>query len=344
MPLASISVVIPMYNRASTVIATLNSVATQTRPPTRLIVVDDGSSDDSVTRVEEWMRIRGRGLGGRLICQPHGGVSAARNRGFAAAQPCSLVAFLDSDDIWPTDFLARANAAFEGTPKAIAATCDRLLYQCGRHAIRMDDMATMAKAPLLWMLKHGAGIASATVFSAAAIQRRGGFDESLETGEDAALFLPIALDGPWLHVPGRPVEFNRRMLRGGKSEPNLSERFTDNFRRWARVYQGFFAQVRGQSAVAAQTYRPLLSKLWYRAGRELSRGGCLQDACDCYRAAIQWDVCNYKAWQHLAQSTLYRRMRGLAGPSQWNGKAGTTGLDGDEFSVKPRADHEFEMA
>ncbi len=88
-----VSVIIPTYNRAAMLGAAIESTLTQTRLPGEIIVVDDGSTDDTSNVVG--------GFGNRVRCitQENRGVAAARNAGLAAAKG-DLVAFLDSDDLW----------------------------------------------------------------------------------------------------------------------------------------------------------------------------------------------------------------------------------------------------
>lgn len=104
-----VSVVIPTYNRARLVVESIESALRQTTPPREIIVVDDGSTDDT-TRVLE-------SFGDRIICvrQENQGVGSARNRGMAMARG-RYIAFLDSDDIWPVFKLELQVAVMEGNP------------------------------------------------------------------------------------------------------------------------------------------------------------------------------------------------------------------------------------
>jgi glycosyltransferase involved in cell wall biosynthesis len=102
------SVIVPTYNRGPLVVEAIESVLTQRAGDFELIVVDDGSTDDTGRRLG---RIHDRRL--RRLNLPHRGAAAARNAGIAAGSG-SLVAFLDSDDLWKpdkleqeADFLAR---------------------------------------------------------------------------------------------------------------------------------------------------------------------------------------------------------------------------------------------
>lgn len=96
----SFSVVIPLYNKADQITATLNSIVSQTLPPHEVIVVDDGSTDGSGERVAAHP-----GPGISLIRQSNAGEGAARNAGAAAATG-DWIAFIDADDLWRSEHLA----------------------------------------------------------------------------------------------------------------------------------------------------------------------------------------------------------------------------------------------
>jgi glycosyltransferase involved in cell wall biosynthesis len=102
--MSTISVIIPAYNREAYLAEAIESALGQTLPPDEIIVVDDGSSD----RTAEIARSYGREV--RCISQENQGAGVARNAGVKEAQG-SLIAFLDSDDLW-LDRKLEAQAAF----------------------------------------------------------------------------------------------------------------------------------------------------------------------------------------------------------------------------------------
>ncbi len=99
-----ISVVMPLYNKSAEVERALRSVINQSLAPREIIVVDDGSTDDSRAIVERIIA-ECKDVKIKLICQANSGVSAARNRGINEAAG-DYVAFLDADDEWLSGYIA----------------------------------------------------------------------------------------------------------------------------------------------------------------------------------------------------------------------------------------------
>ena len=108
----TVSVVIPLYNKAAYIRRALDSVLAQTFVDFELIVIDDGSTDASPEIVRQYRDARIR-----LIGQKNAGVSATRNRGVAEAKN-EWVAFLDSDDEWKPGFLAKVVELMQKYPAA----------------------------------------------------------------------------------------------------------------------------------------------------------------------------------------------------------------------------------
>ena len=120
-----VSVIIPTYNRGGLLEEAVDSVLTQTFRDFELVVVDDGSTDDTRERLERF--------GQRVTCvsQPNRGVSAARNTGVARSSG-DLIALLDSDDLWRPAKLARQVAFFENHPEAQICQTEEIWIRRGR--------------------------------------------------------------------------------------------------------------------------------------------------------------------------------------------------------------------
>ncbi|MFC7552372.1 glycosyltransferase family 2 protein [Pseudoroseomonas wenyumeiae] len=121
-PVASISVVVPTYNRAALLPATLDAILSQTLRPLEVIIVDDGSTDDTAAVLARY----GRRL--RVLRVPNGGDLKARNAGLAEATG-DLVAFCDSDDLWKPGFLAAMLRMWQVEPALRVAFSDFVILR-----------------------------------------------------------------------------------------------------------------------------------------------------------------------------------------------------------------------
>lgn len=116
----SISVVIPLYNKQNAIAATLQSVLAQTYTNYEIIVVDDGSTDDSANVAEAVLReckVYGVECKGKVIRKPNGGVCSARNCGIQEAK-YGYIALLDGDDLWDEHYLEEQVKLIQDFPEA----------------------------------------------------------------------------------------------------------------------------------------------------------------------------------------------------------------------------------
>jgi glycosyltransferase involved in cell wall biosynthesis len=105
----TVSAIIPTFNRGDCIAETIESVLNQTRAPQEVVVVDDGSTDDTAVVCRKF------GAAIRYISKPNGGASSARNMGIQNATG-EWIAFLDADDIWLPQKLEVQCAAIEANP------------------------------------------------------------------------------------------------------------------------------------------------------------------------------------------------------------------------------------
>jgi len=185
------SVIIPTYNRRAIVVEAIRSVLNQTCTDFELIIVDDGSTDDTAPRIASLFsdpRLR-------LIRQENRGPSAARNRGATHAKG-RILAFLDSDDLWLPRKLEVQALEFGESPDLLITQTEEIWM---RNEVR--------KQPAPRHRKQGGDFFHRAVDlclvspSAAAIRRDffqdiGGFDEDLPAAEDYDLWLRILARDP----------------------------------------------------------------------------------------------------------------------------------------------------
>src|SRR6185503_3221517 len=115
---AAVSVLVPSYNHAQFIEATLRSIIKQTLPPAELIVIDDGSSDGSQAIIERVFN--DCTFPCKLIARENRGLCATLNEGFARTSG-EYFAYLDSDDLWLPNFLSERVRLLKSRPRAVLA-------------------------------------------------------------------------------------------------------------------------------------------------------------------------------------------------------------------------------
>lgn len=184
-----VSVIIPTYNRWPMVGSAVASVLAQSYRDFELIVVDDGSTDESARELAKF------GAPVRYFHQVRRGVSAARNFGVRQCRG-RLIAFLDSDDLWRADKLRIQIGFMENFPAVRICQTDEVWIRNGarvnpktKHRKPSGDI--FARSLELCLVSPSAVMMTRELF-----ERCGGFDESLPVCEDYDLWLRIARDYP----------------------------------------------------------------------------------------------------------------------------------------------------
>jgi glycosyltransferase involved in cell wall biosynthesis len=210
-----VSLIIATFNHARLLGDAIDSALAQTLTGVDIVVVDDGSTDDTPAVLE---RYRGRI---RVLRQPNRGLAAARNTGLAAARG-TYVAFLDADDIMAPAKLAEQVAVLERAPTIGWTYCDVLIETVATGAtVRASErFGYAARALDGWLfpeLIHGNFIpAIAPLVRRTALDAAGGFDERLTALEDWDLWLRLALLAEARYTPA--VLASYRVQPGGMSE------------------------------------------------------------------------------------------------------------------------------
>lgn len=202
------TVVIPLFQKGPYVRRALESVCAQTFPAAEIVVVNDGSTDGGDAVARAFVPPAG-GPAVRVIDQPNRGVSAARNAGIAvAAQP--FVAFLDADDRWEPEFLARMHDLIERCPGALLYGAGFVTTRDGRRLRRYGVVPAEIEGgdPRGGRVDFFRGLArefvvhsSTMVALKTALERIGGFPEGVTHGEDFLVWAKLALAGPVVLTP-----------------------------------------------------------------------------------------------------------------------------------------------
>jgi glycosyltransferase involved in cell wall biosynthesis len=265
-----VSVIIPTYNRAAAVKEAVASVLAQTCRDFELLVVDDGSTDGTPAALARFgEEIRG------LRSHRRRGVSAARNAGIAAAQG-EWLAFLDSDDLWLPEKLARQMAFMSAHPGLLLSQTEETWVRRGLKVNPPRSHRKEGGRIFLRSLERCLVSPSAVVLHRRLLEDHGGFDEELPAAEDYDLWLRLS----WRHEVGllnEPLIIKRgghadqlsrqwgldrwriRALQKILAEPELPEPYRQSARRMLEKKCAIYAQgceKRGKVA-EARHYRQL---------------------------------------------------------------------------------------
>jgi glycosyltransferase involved in cell wall biosynthesis len=197
-----ISVVIPCYNQGRFLGQAIASVADSSHAHVEIVVVDDGSSDDTRDVARAFPEVR-------YFAQPNGGLAAARNRGFRESRG-DLLLFLDADDRLAPNALDIALAALAARPE-----CEFVSGRCVMMSIEGTLLPTPPQPRVVHdhyreLLRHNyIWMPAMAMIRRGAIERAGGFNQQVNAAADYELYLKIARANP-VHDHGQIVAYYRR--------------------------------------------------------------------------------------------------------------------------------------
>lgn len=188
------SIIIPLFNKQSSIQNTLNSVLDQKFDLFEIWIVDDGSTDNSYIRAKEYAESDSRI---HLIKKENGGVSSARNLGISYAK-YEYIAFLDADDTWEPDYLFEQEKLIRDFPEAYMwglswNIVHNNIKQQRKHNIP-DNFRGIPKN--YWERGLHLFWTSAIVVRKTAFEKTGSFDERIFYGEDLDMWFRIMLNFP----------------------------------------------------------------------------------------------------------------------------------------------------
>ncbi len=182
-----VSIIIPMYNAEHTIITAITSIKNQTYETFEIIVIDDGSIDNSYFLVRDFIE-KNPTLNVHLLKKENGGVSSARNVGLKQAHG-DFIAFLDSDDEWLSRKLEIQLSIFENNPKIdfLGTNRNNEFYK-NLPWIKFDYLTKITPKILLFKFVF---IVPTIIFKSKIVERIGLFDETQRYAEEGNYFLRI---------------------------------------------------------------------------------------------------------------------------------------------------------
>lgn len=190
-----ITVVVPVRNRESLVGRCLDSIAAQNYRPLRIIVTDNGSTDGTLLRVEEWRRANdGAGLRTEIFVEPLPGAARARDRGFREVEgENAIVLFFDSDDEMLPGLIEKAAEAFRTGP-SVDMVCWRRGIWRGDVKERVSLFST--EEPLRYHLLHAQLSTQSYAVRSGFLRKCGGWKGEVTCWNDWELGIRLMLGSP----------------------------------------------------------------------------------------------------------------------------------------------------
>lgn len=199
--MVNVSVIIPTYNRGNMIADAINSVLEQTYKDCEVIVIDDGSTDNTKEIISRY------GDKVRYFYQQRGGAGSARNYGVSVSQGTYL-AFLDSDDIWMKNKLEMQMEIIKNNPELILVYSDCIVTKNGTLVAYYSNWFKPKLGSVYEDLIKGPFIPNLTVVVKKSIVLQvGGFDERLKMSQDYDLYLRVCMKGPVGYVSDQLAEY-----------------------------------------------------------------------------------------------------------------------------------------
>lgn len=287
-----VSIVVPTYNRARYVTEAVDSVLAQTFRDYELIVIDDGSTDNTK---DVLLRYEGRI---KYIYQPNSGVGAARNAGIRCAVG-EWLAFLDSDDVWLPEYLSCQMDRAKLDPRICTHMTNSIRVEADgekidtfqdagltpRNTFR-NDSCLVVERPLIFMLQRRPPYLQTTMFRRKAFIEAGLFNEDVTISEDLEAIARMCLEGP-LSLCNRPLA---HIFRRKEAMRNLSSRWNSDNIYCRNCIEAIYQNLLTQSNVThfeKRILNKLLSSNKRAIGNIYFESGEIQKARDCYRSALR---------------------------------------------------------
>jgi len=209
MAIPKVSVIIPTYNRAKFVTKAIDSVLAQTYKDYEIIVIDDGSTDNTQEVLQPYMdKITYK-------YQENAGVSAARNTGIRVASG-QWIAFLDSDDIWLPDKLASQIRCVNRTHAKVCFTNVKFTGKKKKLSLGKQYGEEVFQEPFDLILQDSFCLVVQTmVIEKKLLEKVGCFDERLKVAEDTRLIYNLAFEVPFAFIDEPLTVVNRTNERQG---------------------------------------------------------------------------------------------------------------------------------
>jgi len=293
-----VSVIIPTYNRCNFVKEAIESVSQQSFTDFEILVIDDGSTDNTRSVVEQISDSRLR-----YFYKDNDGASSARNLGLVHCRG-QYVSFLDADDLWPKNYLEiMVNRLQAQNQCGFAYARVLLLQENGKTKPFAREERYVSGWVTKAFFKGGPCIMpSATLFKKE-ILKDFYFDEALKIGEDNDLFLRLSVKTPFLFVPEAYV-LRRETL--GSLSKDVS---VDNKCNVILAFERFYYCLGGNKFVPSILARRSISHKYRRAGKIVAQAHNRAAAITLFKRGIRYYPLDIRLYFDLLKSLLLSKKK-----------------------------------
>jgi glycosyltransferase involved in cell wall biosynthesis len=283
-----VSIIIPTYNRASILRETIIDVLQQEFLDFELIIIDDGSSDDTkeIVRSFEDKRIK-------YFFKENRGVSSVRNLGIIVASG-EYIAFLDDDDYWPKDYLEKMIKALNSNQDFEAAYCiikkvdkeGKIIHENNRHKYQ-SGFVTKSLFLHKFLLLSGLVVKKL-------IARNVMFDENLQNAEDIDFLLRLTFETKFLFIDNIKVEW--RHTEGGLSTlPSWNN---------ILVFERFYEKLGGQDFITYKNFKQKLKRVYLAKAKYAFEVNDREAMIFSSLNAVKYGIYDYRAYKYLLKAFL----------------------------------------
>ena len=299
MTAAKIAIVLPLYNGSTYIRDTLASIEAQSFSDAELIVVNDGSTDDSPEIVEQYCRQSDSPVLKRLVLlnRENSGVAAARNHGIDHAS-ADWIALIDQDDLWHAEKLSRQFAVVTAQPNCAWQYCAfKRFYSDGRQVCKQNGSGNRIET-LSRLVDGSLFIPPAAVLVRKDVCREvGGFDSSVIPSDEWDFFLMLAEQYEAVYSPEYLVDFRSHTTSTAKRQK--LKIFTAQREVLKRHEQELINTIDGR------LIRKRSANIEWHLGQEYQKAGEKQTAREHYRQAWKLDPARIKLLTSLLRSYIY---------------------------------------
>lgn len=217
-----VSVIVATYNMGQYLVQAIDSILNQEYSALQVIVVDDGSVDDTVNVLERYKndsRVR-------IIRQQNAGQTVAKNRGLQEAEG-EFIAFCDADNYWLPDKLTRQFALMDTLQTQGVVYGDIQCIDAEGKPLQIPQMRRHSGRITGHLLRDNFVAFNTVLISKKIIDEIGGFDPSLRMGIDYDLWLRVSVKYDFFHIPEPLVAYR---IWGGQMSNRKAERFENSFK------------------------------------------------------------------------------------------------------------------